>query len=93
MDAVLEEECERHRPPPPPISAEHAALRDRIERDFAALLEQLPEGVVDIAEGVLENPELAAPAADLMVLMRDEQEFLAGLGVDYRPYERYEPKF
>jgi hypothetical protein len=32
MDAVLEEERERWRPPPPPVSAEHAAMRDRIER-------------------------------------------------------------
>jgi hypothetical protein len=86
MDVVLEKERERHRPPPPPISTEHAALRDRIERDWAALLEQLPEGVVDIAEGVMENPELAAPAADLMVLMLEERDFLVSEGVDPRPW-------
>jgi hypothetical protein len=86
MDRVLEEDRERRRPPPPPISAEHAALRDRIERDLAALREQIPEGVVDIAEGVLENPELANVAALLVGLMREERDFLAGQGVDPRPW-------
>ncbi len=77
MDAVLEEDRERRRPIPPPISEEHAALRDRIERDMAAVLEQIPEGT-DLDEAVMENPELAASAAQVVGLIRKERDFLAG---------------
>jgi hypothetical protein len=96
MDAVLEEERARRGPVPPPISAEHAAMRDRIERGLAALLDpQDPERSIDelIEELIEENPGLASAAAQLLGLMREEWEFLASLGVDPRPYERYEPKF
>ena len=92
MDAVLEEERARRGPVPPPISSEHAAMRDRIERGIAALLDpQDPERGID--ELIEENPGLASSAAELLGLMREEWEFLASLGVDPRPYERYEPKF
>jgi hypothetical protein len=96
MDAVLEEEREHHRPPPPPISAEHAAIRERIERDMAALLKQPPDGkefTEALDEAIRENPDLDNDAADLLDLMFEEQDFLAGQGVDPRPYDRYEPKF
>jgi hypothetical protein len=59
---------------PPPVSAEHAALRQTLH------------------EATSESPDLANDAADLLVLMREEQEFLAGEGVDPRPYDRYQPK-
>ena len=92
MDAVLEEERERLGPVPPPISAEHAAMRERIERGLAALLDPKdPERSID--ELIEENPGLASSSAQLLGLMREEWEFLASLGVDPRPYERYEPKF
>ena len=92
MDAVLEEERARRGPVPPPISAEHERMRDRIERGLAALLDpqDLERGIDELIE---ENPGLASSAAQLLGLMREEWEFLASLGVDPRPYERYEPKF
>jgi hypothetical protein len=71
----------------PPVSAEHAAIRDRIERGQAALLEQIPDGT-DLDEAVMGNPDLAAPAAECLVLMREERDFLAGQGVDPRPWRR-----
>src|SRR5215216_2004423 len=77
IDAVLEEERASRKPPPPPISSEHAAMRDRIERDLAELERQIPEGM-DLAEAVVDNPDLAAPAVECLVLMQEEEEFLAG---------------
>ena len=92
MDAVLEEERATREPPPPPISEEHAAMRDRIERCMAELEGQIPDGK-DLDEAVVEDPDLAAPVAELLVLERKEQDFLADQGVDPRPYDRYYPKF
>ena len=88
----------RRQPIPPPISSEHAAMRERIERGLAALL----GGPVDpkstdlrerLNERIAKNTNLANDAVDVMVLMQEEQEFLTSLGVDPRPYDRYEPKF
>jgi hypothetical protein len=92
IDAVLEEERAVREPPPPPISSEHAAMRDRIERELAELEGQIPEGM-DLDEAVADNPDLAAPAVECLVLMQEEEELLAAQGVDPRPYDRYEPKF
>ena len=92
MDAVLEEERARRGPVPPPISAEHAAMRDRIERSLTELERQIPDSK-SLDEAICENPGLASSSAQLLGLMREEWEFLASLGVDPRPYERYEPKF
>jgi hypothetical protein len=92
IDAVLEEERERRRPPPPPISPEHAAMRDRIERAIGSVQKQVPEGM-DLEEASDENPELANAGAHILVLMREERDYLAGQGVDPRPFYRYEPKF
>jgi hypothetical protein len=88
IDAVLEEERERLKPPPPPISPEHAALRDRIQRRIGAALELVPEGM-DLEEALAQSDELANSGAQIIVLMREEQTFLASQGVDPRPYERY----
>jgi len=89
---VLEEERAACEPPPPPISEEHAAMRERIEWGMAELEGQIPDGK-SLDEAICENPELANDAADLVELMREEHEFLAGQGVDPQPYDRYEPKF
>jgi hypothetical protein len=96
MDAVIEEERERRQLPPPPISAEHAAMRERIERGLAELERQLPDGNdlrEALGEAIRENPELANDVVDLLELMQEEEKYLAGQGVDPRPYHRYEPKF
>jgi hypothetical protein len=50
MDAVLEEERERRRPPSPPVSAEHAAIRDRIERREAEIDARIGRFVRAVAE-------------------------------------------
>jgi hypothetical protein len=92
IDAVLEEERASREPPPPPISEEHAAMRERIERELAELEGQIPDGM-DLDEAVVEDPDLAAPAVECLVLMQEEEKFLADQGVDPRPYDRYEPKF
>lgn len=67
-------------------------MRERIERDWAALLGQIPDGK-GLDEAMIENPDLAKDAVDCLGLMQEEAEFLAGLGVDPRPYDRYEPRF
>src|SRR5918994_3982023 len=46
IDALLEAERERRNPPPPPplpISEEHAAMRERVERAWGAVLKLIPE--------------------------------------------------
>jgi hypothetical protein len=102
IDAVLEEERERHRPlppPPPPISEEHAALRRRIAELHRILLDdpEKPEGTDPIGwfeerfgERVKENPELLKAPAECIMLVRKEIGLLAENGVDYGPYENYE---
>jgi hypothetical protein len=67
-------------------------MRERIKRGWADLEGQIPDGK-DLAEVAVENQDLANDAAELLVLMREEQDFLAAQGVDPRPYARYEPKF
>jgi hypothetical protein len=107
MDAVLDEDRERRRPIPPPISEEHAAMRERIERMWGGMLAHAasalgknPEDLDDedweigFKEACKEDPELRHVPARIIVLAREEAEFLAGQGVDPRPYwDRYEPKF
>ena len=88
IDAVLEEERERRKPPPLPISEEHAKLRDRIQRRIGAALELVPEGM-DLEEALAQSDELSNAGAEIVALWREEQTFLASQGVDPRPYERY----
>jgi len=91
IDAVLEQEREHRKPPPPPISPEHAAIPDRIERAMGVILKQVPEGV-DLEQAADQNPELANAGARILVLIREEQDWLASQGVGPRPFNRYEPK-
>ena len=91
LDRAIELEREARRPPPPPISPEHQTMRDRIERAMAEIQKRVPEGM-DFEEASVENPELATAGAHIVVLIREEQDWLASRGVDARPYDRYEPK-
>ena len=91
IDRVIEAEQERRRPPPPPVSPEHAEMRDRIERAIATVQKQVPEGM-DFEEASVQNPELANAGVHIVLMIREEQEFLIGQGVDPRPYDRYEPR-
>jgi hypothetical protein len=96
IDAVLDEERAAREPLPLPISSEHAAMRERIEQLWAEFIGPLdPESRdfrVKLDRRIAENPDLVNDAADLLGLMQEEQRFLAGEGVDPRPYDRYEPK-
>jgi hypothetical protein len=92
IDVVLEEERAAQEPPPPPISEEHAAMRERIERCLGALFDP-DDPDKDLDERIREDPDRANDAVDCLVLMQEEQAFLAGLGVEPRPYDRYQPKF
>jgi hypothetical protein len=92
IDALLEAERERRKPPPPPISQEHAELRARIERAWAAVFEQVPEGT-DLEEALDQSEELRDLTLDISEMAREEVAFLVSEGVDPRPYERHEPKF
>src|SRR5215208_3056973 len=88
IDSVLEDERERRKPPLPPISAAHGAIRDRIERAMGALHEQIPEGT-DLEEAIDQSPELADLSLRILGLAREEHAFLAGQGVDPRRFARY----
>jgi hypothetical protein len=93
IDALLEKERERLRPPsppPPPISEEHAALRKKIAEGLRALYDPEDPENESLAQRVAENLELANVAARVLDLMLKEQELLAEHGVDSRPYETYD---
>jgi hypothetical protein len=72
-------------------------MRDQIEQGLAELLgpedPDSTDPTVRLEERIAENPDLANDAAECLVLMQEEKEFLTDLGVDPRPYDRYEPKF
>ena len=92
LDALLEEQQERSKPPTsplPPISDAHAALRRQIADGYRTLLDpEDPEGT-DQEKRINENPELANVAAELIFLVRQEQALLQKNGLDYRPYQVY----
>jgi hypothetical protein len=93
IDAVLEEDRERWRPPPPPISAEHAALRERIVEEWRAIEWDYSHSADTWYGDPSPTLEILNHSVEAAVLMRQEKELLAEHGVDYRPYNRYEPKF
>jgi hypothetical protein len=95
IDALLEAERERWKPPlppPPPISEEHAAMRDRIERAWGAVVKLIPEGT-DYEEAMDQSEEIRDLTLDFLVMADEEVAFLASQGVEPRPYECHEPKF
>jgi hypothetical protein len=91
IDAVLEEERAAQEPPPPPISAEHAALRERIVEEWRAIEWDYSHSADTWYGDPLPTPETLNHSVKAAVLMRQEKELLAEHGVDYRPYNRYEP--
>jgi hypothetical protein len=93
IDEVLEEGRERRRPIPPPISEEHAALRERIIEELRAIEWDYSTAADTWYGDPLPTPETLHHSIEAMVLMRKEHEFLTDQGVDPRPYERYERKF
>ena len=95
IDRLLAAERERSRPPtspPPPISEEHAAIREHIERAWGAVLKLIPEGT-DYEEAIDQSEEIRDLTLDYLEMADGEVEFLASQGVDSRPYQRHEPKF
>jgi predicted RNase H-like HicB family nuclease len=95
IDALLEAEQERQKPPPRPprpLSEGHAAMRSRIERAWGAVVKLIPEGA-DYEEAMDQSEEIRDLTIDILELEREEVELLVSQGVDPRPYDRYAPKF
>jgi len=88
IDAVLDKERELRRPPPPPISAEHAALREKIIEENRAI--EWDYDVLDWRGLPLCTPESAHHAVRVLELMFEEQELLAKHGVDWQLYDNYQ---
>ena len=89
---MLEENRERRRPPPPPIKPHSPGDEGPDRGRYGTLLKQVPEGM-DLEEALAKNDRLANAGAHIVLLIREEQDFLIGQGVDPRPYARHEPKF
>jgi hypothetical protein len=81
IDAVLEEERERRMPPPPAISQEHAALREQIADAYSALLDPEEPESTDVVKRVMDHPELASAAVQVLGMMLQEQDLLIRNGV------------
>jgi len=88
MDAMLEDERIRRQPWPPPISEEHAALRERIAEAYEALLSPEDPNSADLRRRVFENPKLSAQAARILEMMFEERELLEKHDMDWRLYQR-----
>src|ERR687898_1118012 len=89
VDALLEAERERRKPPPPPpppLNQEHAAMRERIERAWGAVVKLIPEGT-DYEEAMDQSEEIRDLTLDFLEVAREEVEFLVSQGVDPRSYE------
>jgi hypothetical protein len=87
IDALLEEERESQQPIPPPISEEHAALRQRIEKASQFLLEAEKSDDCDPLTGIIDNPDVRRTAVRLLEMMREERELLSMHGIDWVPYQ------
>jgi hypothetical protein len=87
IDAVLDEHQELRGPPPPPVSPEHAALRERIVAECREV--EWDYSVRDWRGLPMCTPESAHHACRALGLMFEELRLLAGLGVDWRPYDNY----
>jgi hypothetical protein len=86
VDAVLEEERSRRGPLPPAINEEHRELRRQIDRAYRALLGSEASENADPCTRVLENPELAIDAVQILDLLAEERDLLIRNGVDGHIY-------
>src|SRR5215217_1787119 len=84
IDAVLDEAHEFRGPPPPPVSAEHAALREKIIEEGKAI--EWCYTAHDWRGLPSCTPESAFHACLALDLIFQEQKLLAQHGVDWRPY-------
>jgi hypothetical protein len=88
IDAVLEAHQRRQgsqAAPPPPISDQHVALRNRIVEACAGI--EVDPVAVDWSGDLLCTPETAHFAVLALGLMIEEQEMLVENDVDYRLYQ------
>ena len=67
-------------------------MRERIERAWGEVGELIPEGT-DLEEAMDQSEEIRNLTIDILMMAREEVEFLVSQGVDPRPYECHEPKF
>jgi hypothetical protein len=75
---------------PLPISSEHAAIKERIERLWAEFIGPLdlesPHFHERLDERIVEDPDIANVGARAFQVAREEEEYLASQGVDPRPW-------
>jgi hypothetical protein len=88
IDAVLDENRELRRPPPPPISPEHAALRERIIEECRAIV--WDHDAPDWRGFPMCTPESAHQSVRVLGLMFEEQRLLAKRDVVWRLYDAYQ---
>ena len=67
-------------------------MRERIERAWGAVVKLIPEGT-DYEEAMDQSAEIRNLTIDILMMEREEAEFLASQGVDPRPYQIHDPKF
>jgi hypothetical protein len=87
IDALIDEHQELRRLPPPPVSPEHAALRERIVEEDRKI--EWDYSVRDWRGLPFCTLESAHHAFRALELVQEEQRLLAELGVDWRPYDNY----
>ena len=90
IDAVLDEHQAVRGPPPPPVSPEHAALRERIVEECREV--EWDYSVCDWRGLPMCTPETAHHAYRVLELVQEEQRLLAEHGVDWRLYDYYQPR-
>jgi hypothetical protein len=89
IDALIDEHQELRRSPPP-VSPEHAALRERIVEEDRKI--EWDYSVCDWRGLPFCTPESAHHAFRALELMQEEQGLLAAKGVNWRPYNNYQPR-
>jgi hypothetical protein len=75
-----------------PISSEHAAIKERIERPWAEFISPLDPDSPDFDERldelIVEDPNLANMGARVLAVAYEEEEYLFSQGVPSRPWCR-----
>jgi hypothetical protein len=87
IERVLSEERKRREPIPPPINAEHAALRADIAEAYSALFGPEDPESTTLTKRIMENPELATDALKVQDMLFAERDLLTQAGVNWRVYQ------
>jgi hypothetical protein len=84
---VLEGERGRQAPIPPPVSEDHAALRERMEEAVQTFRNAESYEGFDYATGLSSNPVVLRAAVRFLEMIDEERELLEEHGVEWRPYQ------